>query len=648
MSQEKRYNVRIERNLLIPLSDGAALAADLYLPDAPGQFPVLVSYYPYHKDGLIGAFFEHPRRYFAERGYANLLVDFRGLGNSSGAVWDAMDPREATDGAEMVEWAAQQSWCDGNVGMWGMSYGGITSFKTAAAQPPHLKAIVPIMGSVDIYHDFLYPGGCLNCLGAFGAWGSFMIAMNLLPPMYQDPAGRWYQVWKERLDHCQPPYVFPWQDHPPYDEFWQSKAIAAERIQVPTFLIGGWRDIFPEGMVRPYERIPAPRKLLMGPWLHTLPDVSPFVAVDYLDEMMRWWDYWLKGKQNGIMDEPPVTLFVQGSQVWKHEREWPIARTQERTWFFSSGGALTDKPPRYEEEIRYRADPTVGVTAGLWDPTGIGLGLPLDQGADDLRSLTYTSEPLPQAIEMSGLPEALLYVALEEGDDVHLVVKLCDVDPEGRSALITTGWLKGSHAGSHTRPEPLTKGEPGALRVPLWATSYQVPQSHRLRVSVSCADFPRLWPTRANPQIRLCFGGSSRMSAIRLPTIPPATIPGPEVRSPETGVNRAPLTVDFSPRWEIAHDLATETVTVTAGERVVLLTPNRDGKLELDHLATASVAAARPDAAKVAGETKIAVQTPGSNLIVVETRSWVTQNGMTLSGRITVDGRLFFAKQWQK
>jgi hypothetical protein len=262
--------------------------------------------------------------------------------------------------------------------------------------------------------------------------------------------------------------------------------------------------------------------------------------------------------------------------------------------------------------------------------------------------LTYTSEPLPQAIEMSGSPEALLYVALEEGDDVHLVVKLCDVDPEGRSALITTGWLKGSHAGSHTRPEPLTKGEPGALRVPLWATSYQVPQSHRLRVSVSCADFPRLWPTRANPQIRLCFGGSSRMSAIRLPTIPPATIPGPEVRSPETGVNRAPLTVDFSPRWEIAHDLATETVTVTAGERVVLLTPNRDGKLELDHLATASVAAARPDAAKVAGETKIAVQTPGSNLIVVETRSWVTQNGMTLSGRITVDGRLFFAKQWQK
>jgi putative CocE/NonD family hydrolase len=142
-----------------------------------------------------------------------------------------MDSREATDGAEVVEWAARQSWCDGNVGMWGMSYGAITTFKTAAAQPPHLKAIVPIMGTLDIYRDFVYPGGCLNCLGAFGAWGSFMIAMNLMPPMYHDTEGRWLRVWKERLENCPVPDVFPWQDHPSNDEFWQSKTIDAERIQ---------------------------------------------------------------------------------------------------------------------------------------------------------------------------------------------------------------------------------------------------------------------------------------------------------------------------------------------------------------------------------------------------------------------------------
>jgi hypothetical protein len=647
MSQEKRYDVRVERNLLIPLSDGASLAADLYLPDAPGRFPALVSYYPYHKDDFIGAGSEHPRRYFAERGYASLLIDFRGLGNSDGVVWDAMDPREAPDGAETVEWAARQPWCDGNVGMWGMSYGGITSFKTAALQPPHLKAIVPIMGSLDIYHDFLYPGGCLNCLGAFGAWGSFMIAMNLTPPMYQDPAGRWYRLWKERLENCRPPYMFPWQDHPAYDEFWQSKAIQAERIRVPTFLIGGWRDIFPEGMVRSYERITAPRKLLMGPWMHTRPDVSPFVPTDYLAEMVRWWDHWLKGEQNGIIDEPPVTLFVQGSQVWKHEHEWPIARTQERTLFFSSSGALADKPPRYEEDVLYRADPTVGMMAGLWSPTGIGLGLPLDQGPDDVHSLTYTSEPLPQDIEITGSPEATLYVALEEGDDVNLVVKLCDVALDGRSALITSGWLKGSHRASHARPEPLSKGEVCEFRVPLWATSYQIPQGHRLRVSMSCADFPRLWPTRTNPQIRLCFGGT-RASGVRLPTVPPATVPGPEVRVPDPAVNRFPLALDFTPRWKVAHDLATSTVTVTTGQQSATLTPNRDGKLVLDHTARATVANARPDAARVEGETTISLQTPSGSTVVVETRSWVTQTSMTLSGRVTVDGRLFFDKQWQK
>lgn len=648
MPQDRRSDVRIERNLLIQLSDGATLAADLYLPNASGRFPALVSYYPYHKDGLIGASFEHPRRYFAERGYANLLVDFRGLGNSSGGVWDAMDQREATDGAEMVEWSARQPWCDGNVGMWGMSYGGITSFKTAAVQPSHLKAIVPIMGSLDIYHDFLYPGGCPNCLGAFGAWGSFMIAMNLMPPMYQDPEGRWYRLWKARLENCPPPYIFPWQDHPAYDEFWQSKAIQAERIQVPTFLIGGWRDIFPEGMVRPYERITAPRKLLMGPWMHTQPDVSPFVPIDYLAEMGRWWDYWLKGERNGIVDEPPVTLFVQGSQVWKHEREWPIARTQERLLFLSGDGALTDEPPRSEETMVYQADPTVGVMAGLWDPTAIGLGLPLDQGSDDVRSLTYTSAPLPQASEITGSPEITLYAALEKGEDVHLVVKLCDVAPNGHSALITTGWLKGSHRTSHARPEVLAPREVCEFRVPLWATSYHVAQGHRLRVSVSCADFPRLWPTRTNPQIRVFCGGSSRASAIRLPIVPPAMIAGPALQPPDPTVNRVPLALDFTPRWQIEHDLAAGTVAVTTGERPTLLTPSRDGRVELNHTAKASVTAARPDAARVEGETTITLQTPSGSTVVVTTRSWVTQTGMTLSGRVTVDGQLFFEQQWRK
>ena len=263
---------RVERNLLVPLSDGETLAVDAYLP-AEQPSPAVVSYYPYHKDDVIGGFFEYANRYFAEQGYAAVLADFRGLGNSSGLPGEAMNAREADDGAELVEWIASQPWCDGSVGMWGLSYGGITSFKTAAVRPPHLKAIVPVIGSADIYLDWVYPGGCLNCLGLMG-WGSYMVAMQMVPPMLQDPEGRWMEVWWNRLHNARP-YILDWHAHPERDASWDSKTTTVEDIEVPTFLIGGWRDIFPEGMVSPYSRLSGPRKLLMGPWLHCAPDQSP-------------------------------------------------------------------------------------------------------------------------------------------------------------------------------------------------------------------------------------------------------------------------------------------------------------------------------------------------------------------------------------
>ena len=253
MEGVKVGDVRVQRNVLIPLSDGVNLAADLFLPPAGDPVPCLVSYYPYHKDDLIGALFDHPNRYFAAHGYASLLVDLRGLGNSDGVAWDVGHAREADDGAEIVEWAAAQPWCDGSVGMWGMSYGGITSFKTAAVNPPHLKAIVPMCGGLDHYHDIVHPGGCFNCLGILGGWGPFMTAMNVMPPMHQDAEGRWYRLWMERLEAARAPYIMPYKEHPDFDDYWKSKIVDGERITVPAFLIGAWRDIFPEAMVRAYE-----------------------------------------------------------------------------------------------------------------------------------------------------------------------------------------------------------------------------------------------------------------------------------------------------------------------------------------------------------------------------------------------------------
>jgi hypothetical protein len=649
MASGELFPVRVERNVLIRLSDGVSLAGDLFLPEAAGRFPALVSYYPYHKDDLIGALFDHPNRYFAARGYASLLVDFRGLGNSEGVAWDVGDSREDKDSAEIVEWAAAQEWCDGNVGMWGMSYGGITSFKAAAARPPHLKAIVPMNGTPDFYADIVYPGGCFNCLGILGGWGPFMTAMNLAPPMYHDPEGRWYRIWRQRLDQARAPYIMPYQEHPAYDEHWQPKHTPLERIEVPTFLIGAWRDIFPEAMVRAYERIGAPRRLLMGPWMHEMPDLAGFAKVDYLAEMVRWWDRWLKGEANGIEDEPPVTIYVQGAG-WRHEREWPIARAGEATLYLASpsgSGELTSEVPSRGGQIAYQGDPTVGVMAGLWDPTGTGLGAPLDQGPDDLRSMTFTGEPLPSDVEITGSPQATLHVAVDEGDDVNLVVKLCDVAPDGHSALITTGWLKGSHRLSHEKPEALPRGQVLEYHVPLWATSYVVPAGHRLRVSVACADFPRIWPTPANPLIRLFVGGPG-LSHVRLPVVPKATITGPELPVPDAAINRTPLDVEGKPVWTIAHDFATHTVTVTTGVRSVVMTPSRDGRFEIERRGRASVARNRPDAAKVEGEATITLHTPSGSLVIIEGQLLLTLAGQHFAGRVTMDGQTIFDERWER
>ncbi len=644
MARDEIYRVIEERNLAIPLPDGTVLRADLYRPEGPERCPVLISYYPYHKDDLIGAFCEYPRRYFAERGYAHLLVDFRGLGSSEGVAWEAIDAREDLDGAETVEWAAVQPWSDGNVGVWGISYGGITSLKIAAQQPPHLRAIVPIYASGDIYRDYVYPGGCLNCLGAFGAWGSFMLAMNLMPPTLQDAEGEWYRIWQERLDSGDP-YIFPWQDHPQHDAYWQSRVIAAEKIEVPTFLIGGWRDIFPDRMPELFTQVSGPRKLWMGPWMHTPPDVSPYEKVDYLAEMLRWWDRWLRDEPNGADTEPPVTVFVQ-ERGWKHENEWPIARGQTRTLHLGAGGALTGDPPPEESSDLHRAVPSVGAQAGLWDPTGLGVGHPIDQGPDDLRSLTYTSAPLSEALEISGAPEAVLVAALEAGDDANLVVKLCDVAPDGASALITTGWLRAQHREGHGQVHAVAAGEPCEFRVPLWATSYQVAAGHRLRVAVSGSDFPRVWPTATNPAIRI-FSGGARASAVHLPAIPGDGVAGPAPTAPDPEVNRAPLIRGFEPRWTIDRDLAGGALSVSTGSRQDIALPS-GGSFEMDHTATARVADERPDGATLEGTTAIRLELPASGPVEVETRSRISRGRILLTATVRMAGEVLCERRWQR
>ncbi len=226
---------------------------------------------------------------------------------------------------------------------------------------------------------------------------------------------------------------------------------------------------------------------------------------------------------------------------------------------------------------------------------------------------------------------------------MNIVVKLCDVDPAGTSTLITTGWLRGACRDSTDQLEPIRSGEVYEFRVALWSTSYQVPKGNRIRVSVSCADFPHVWPTRTNPEIRLFFGGK-RASAIQLPVVPP------QPQSIESPTLRRPQPPPFSPMrpiWKIERNLVTGEVAVTTGEKNGFPLP-QGGRIEVDHTAIARVAASRPDGASVAGDTKIRVTAPVIGNIEVATTSLISRDSMTLSACVTRDGAVVFEKRWTK
>ncbi|GAB4348259.1 MAG: CocE/NonD family hydrolase [Candidatus Abyssubacteria bacterium] len=630
----------VQKNILVPMRDGVEVAIDLYRPAGSESLPVILSVYPYHKDGMVGAGNQNQISYFVRHGYAYVMADCRGTGNSGGISTDPLDGLNGNDLYELVEWLAGQPWCNGQIGMTGMSYGGMTALKAASVRPPHLKTILPVMAPSAFYHNLAFPGGAFNMLGLCGAWCGLMHCMNLMPPFYQDPDGRWEEVWKEHLDNYVPYLIGP-LEHRTYDDYWKTHDIKLEQIEIPIYIIEGWHDFALVDGIRQFTAARGPKKLLIGPWIHFNLDLISVEPFDYLDEMRRWFDYWLKGENTGIMDEPAVAVYTQELNQWTFEKQWPVATTTKR-WNLAKNRTLASGGRQRDFTETYSLETAAGTRAGLMTVMPLGIDYPRDQRQDDALSLSFDSAPLKADLNVTGEPMCRLFVS-SSVSDYNLVVKLCDVAPDGTSTLVTTGWLRASHRASHQNPIPLRPGEIYEMEITARPTAYCFRTGHRIRLSISCSDFPRIWPIVEHAEITV-HGGASHPAQLVLPVSRKRrTKAVPSFRPPDLSYLMESPRI-WMPHWRVVEDNANKSLTVESGVHVEFQIPT-GGDFKLTHNYWANLRGEglrRPD---LTVETACEATVQGRSF-TIQLKSEMTPSAIDVDARVLRDSREVFAKSY--
>ena len=654
---EPAYPIRRERNVRIPMPDGVTLAADLFRPDAPGRYPVVIEYLPYRKnDTTWQGWFGH--RSLAERGYVSVRIDVRGTGDSGGTALDEYCPQEQLDGVAAIAWLAEQPWSSGAVGMFGTSYGGFNSLQVAMHRPPALKAICPMYFTDNRYTDDChYKGGQLQMLYDVGTYGLSMVGRNLLPPRPDLVGEEWAAIWEEHLRN--EPWLLRWLAHPTLDEQWRQGSLCEDygAIECATYLIGGWRDGYTNCNLRTFANLRCPKKLLIGPWLHVRPhEGRPGPRIDHWREMARFYDYWLKGIDTGIMDEPPIAIYVQEydppaanrtftSGFWRSESAFPPQRGYEATLFLTSEGWREDGREPEAGTTTLVNHPAVGTAFGMFS-AGSPLVLPADQRMEEAYSAVFTGPVLTEPLEILGRPRLVLW-AESDAAAITFAARLCDVAPDGSSALVTKGVLNATHRESHSDPAPLVPGQASELTVDLDATSWRFATDHRLRLSISNADFPNAWPspTLATSCIHL---GGKRASRLILPVVPEPDEPLP---APEFAPSPFPIEDDprEEPRpWRVTRDLMRGRTEVTIEGRGVI-EPDPGYILESWTAATASVDEHNPVYAWMRGRHSDRYRWPGQ-MIELQSRGQITSTetafDVTLHVAIAVDGLPHFERRW--
>ena len=547
------HKIRMRCNLMVPMRDGVRLSTDLYLPDAPGPFPVILIRTPYNNNREPDV---QDAVYFAERGYAVAIQDVRGRGDSEGE-WSPF-LHEVEDGYDAQEWAGKQPWSTGKVGTSGGSYVGLTQWLPAPLRNPHLAALAPRVGFSNLYHNWVYTGGAFQ-LGFNLRWGPIQMHTRTNRTQYlwlpeelhlsrlywhlplitgDEAAGRPCEFYRE------------WIRHPSYDAYWEQLGNLEARhgeIDVPAYGFGGWYDVFLQSTLNNFMGVTSRgysvkarrgQKILIGPWIHCLGDrgtsrktgdidFGTASLIDLRAEELRWFDYWLKGMENGIQDEPRVKVFVMGVNRWREAETWPIPGARETRYYLHSGGkanslfgdgVLDQTAPGSEPADAYVYDPRDpvptlgGSTCCGEDVTPIPMG-PRDQRPAEWRPdvLVYTTAPLDADLEVTGAVSVTLYAA-SDAPDTDFTAKLVDVFPTGYAMNVAQGIIRARYRDSWERPALLEPGRVYQYTIDLWSTSNCFLRGHRIRVEISSSNFPQF---DRNPNTGHPFGLDAELRTAR-------------------------------------------------------------------------------------------------------------------------------------
>ena len=528
------------REVMIPMPDGIQLAADLYMPaDIPAgeHLPVLLEYTPYRKNDSRGSKYRM-YTYFVKRGYVVARVDIRGTGNSQGrTIPYEYSEIELSDGDAVIAWLAKQDWSNGNVGMFGISWGGFNSIQMAVRKPPALKAFVALMATEDLYQeDVHYMDGIIHI-------DSWMMSNDLSNAMPGAPEFRLDEDWLRNRFEVEPS-VFTYMREQRDGSFWDraSARDKYEQIQIPGYYIGGWYDGYRDSPPRMLEHVKAPVKAMIGPWDHYYPhNAWPAPQVEWRHEAVRWFDQWLKGNDTGILDEPRFAVYVRdwhppGPGVdeipghWRWEEGWPIERSVTKTFYAGQDHGLFSSPSaQATHSLKYK--PSVGLAGG--GPVMWWGNIPPDQQSMDDYSLIYDSHPLDSPLEILGMPRAILKVSADVSR-ANWVVRICDVAPDGSVTQVGGAAFNGTHRKSAREPEDLIPGKVFPLEIKMHFSSWVFPKGHRIRFAINNAQWPMLWPTPYQMTTTLAIGGMEG-ARVELPVVPPADRPVPKFKLPEEG-----------------------------------------------------------------------------------------------------------------